>query len=324
MRTVRGRYAPSPTGLLHLGNARTALVAWLSARAAGGAFVLRVEDIDAPRVMPGAEADMFGMLQWLGIDWDEGPDVGGPFPPYRQSDRIGLYEEALQRLHDSGYLFPCTRSRKDLLEIASAPHGASTPYPPGLRPTEVAPDWFERFEADTRRRASIRFRVDPGEETFRDRLHGRLSQNVAEETGDSVLKRRDGVIAYQLAVVVDDLAMGITEVVRGDDLLHATGRQMRLIRALGGTPPDYMHVPLMYNLDGVKLCKRDGALTLQALRDRGIAAETVVGALAWTLGLQSEPTPRRTGELVRAFNPARIIREPFTVRSADPPFGEIG
>jgi glutamyl-tRNA synthetase len=324
MTPIRGRYAPSPTGLLHLGNARTALVAWLSARAARGSFILRVEDIDAPRVQPGAEQDILETLRWLGIDWDEGPDVSGPHAPYRQSERTEMYEEALSRLHDSGHLFPCHLSRKDLQEIASAPHAAASPYPPELRPASVEPGWFERFAGDGMGHASIRFRVQPGEEVFRDRVHGQMNQNVAEETGDFVLKRRDGVFAYQLAVVVDDLAMGITEIVRGDDLLHATGRQIQLIRALGGAPPTYMHVPLLLGDSGEKLCKRDSALTLQALRTRGITAEDIIGSLAWSLGLQGKPVPCRPADLIQGFDPSRIIRRPFTVRSADIPFGDTG
>jgi glutamyl-tRNA synthetase len=324
MTPVRGRYAPSPTGLLHLGNVRTALVAWLSARAARGSFILRVEDIDAPRIQPGAEEDILETLRWLGIDWDEGPDVSGPHAPYRQSARTEMYEEALSRLHDSDHLFPCHLSRKDLQEIASAPHSAASPYPPELRPDSVEPDWFERFENDGMGHAAIRFRVQSGEEVFRDRVHGQVNQNVAEETGDFVLKRRDGVFAYQLAVVVDDLAMGITEIVRGDDLLHATGRQIQLIRALGGNPPTYMHVPLLLSDAGEKLCKRDSALTLQALRTRGITADAIIGSLAWSLGLQGEPAPCRPADLIPGFDPARIIRRPFTVRSADIPFGDTG
>jgi len=307
----RGRYAPSPTGWIHVGNARTALAAWLSARSRGGAFVWRLEDLDLPRVVPGMAAAQIADLAWLGLDWDEGPDVGGPFAPYAQSARSAHYEEALRRLAAAGRLFPCRLSRRDLQTLASAPHGAEeAPYPSSLRPRELEPGWFERFFAagDERPDAAIRFLVHDRPVTFVDRVQGPIVERVDLAVGDFVLKRRDGLWAYQLAVVVDDLAMKIDDVVRGADLLASTARQIQLIEALGGAPPAYAHVPLMVNARGGKLSKRDQGLTLRSLRAAGVTPEAVVGYLAHSLGLLDRPEPCRPADLVPVFAWERIGR----------------
>ncbi|MEM8559635.1 MAG: tRNA glutamyl-Q(34) synthetase GluQRS [Bacteroidota bacterium] len=330
MSAVRGRFAPSPTGLLHVGSARTALVAWLSVRSQKGTFVWRLEDLDGPRVVPGVAAEQMRDLAWLGLDWDEGPalataggiafEAKGEVGPYRQSDRFGRYEAALDRLAAHGHLFPCDRSRKDLLELASAPHaneysgGAGMPaYPKALRPAELALDWYVRYRSDppTPRDvgSALRFRVDDAPVSFHDRVQGPLTQDVAAETGDFVLKRRDGVYAYQLAVVVDDIAMGVTEVVRGADLLDSTGRQIQLIRALGGEEPAYAHVPIVVNADGEKLSKRDDALTLAHLRDAGVEPQRLVGVLAHSLGLAETGAPVTPRALVDGFAWDRVRRD---------------
>ncbi|MEL6612213.1 MAG: tRNA glutamyl-Q(34) synthetase GluQRS [Bacteroidota bacterium] len=332
MSEVRGRFAPSPTGLLHVGSARTALVAWLSARSQGGAFVWRLEDLDGPRVVPGVAAEQMRDLAWLGLDWDEGPalatDDGVRFPkrgdlgPYAQSERFDRYEAALDRLAADGHLFPCDRSRKDLLRLASAPHaGVGMPaYPKALRPADLAPDWYARYRSDppTPRDvgSALRFRVDDVPVSFHDRVQGPLTQDVAAETGDFVLKRRDGVYAYQLAVVVDDIAMGVTEVVRGADLLDSTGRQIQLIRALEGTIPTYAHVPIVVNADGEKLSKRDEALTLASLRDAGVEPQQLVGALAQSLGLVETDAPVTPKALVDTFAWTRIRRDDWRLPEA--------
>ncbi|MEM1271619.1 MAG: tRNA glutamyl-Q(34) synthetase GluQRS, partial [Bacteroidota bacterium] len=281
---VIGRYAPTPSGWLHVGNARTALVAWLSVRRAGGRFLWRLEDLDPPRMEPGAAEAAIEDLQWLGLDWDEGPDIGGPHAPYVQSGRYAYYEAALRRLADAGRLFPCRRSRKDLQELARAPHGHSglPPYPRRWRPAHLDADWFDASISD----AALRFVVDDAPVTFIDRVQGQITERVDETVGDFVLRRRDGLYAYQLAVVVDDLAMGVTEVVRGADLLGSTARQVQLIRALGGTPPSYAHVPLVLNEAGEKISKRDGGLTLRSLREQGMTPEMLVGRFAKSLGLR--------------------------------------
>lgn len=295
--------------MIHVGNARTALAAWLSARSRGGAFVWRLEDLDSPRVVPGmAEAQMED-LAWLGLDWDEGPDVGGPFAPYVQSQRSAPYEEALRRLAAAGRLFPCRLSRKDLQAMASAPHGAEeAPYPASLRPRELAPGWFEALCAEGRPDAAIRFRVDDRPVSFVDRVQGPITERVDLAVGDFVLRRRDGLWAYQLAVVVDDLAMEIDDVVRGADLLASTARQIQLIEALGGAPPAYAHVPLMVNARREKLSKRDQGLTLRSLREAGVAPEAVAGYLAFSLGLLDRPEPCRPADLVLRFAWERIGR----------------
>jgi glutamyl-tRNA synthetase len=290
--------------MIHVGNARTALAAWLSVRSRDGTFVWRVEDLDGPRVVPGlAEAQMED-LAWLGLDWDEGPDVDGPHAPYLQSERSDLYEAALRRLAEAGRLFPCRLSRKDLQAVASAPHGGEeAPYPASLRPRELSPDWFEQ-----RTDAAFRFLVDDRPVSFTDRVFGPITEQVDQAVGDFVLKRRDGLYAYQLAVVVDDLAMGIDDVVRGSDLLASTARQIQLIAALGGTPPAYAHVPLMLSSRGEKLSKRDQGLTLRSLREEGASPQAVTGYLAHSLGLLDRPEPCRPADLVPIFAWEKIGR----------------
>ena len=310
----RGRYAPSPTGMIHVGNARTALAAWLSARSRGGTFVWRVEDLDGPRVVRGlAEAQMED-LGWLGLDWDEGPDVGGPHAFYVQSERSGFYEAALRRLASAGRLFPCRLSRKDLQGMASAPHGGEeAPYPASLRPVNLKPDWFERLSGMPRPDAAIRFRVDDELVSFTDRVFGLVTERVNLAVGDFVLKRRDGLYAYQLAVVVDDLLMGIDDVVRGADLLASTARQLKLIEAMGGVPPAYAHVPLMVSSRGEKLSKRDRGLTLRSLREKGARAEAVTGYLAHSLGLLDRLEPCRPVDLIPVFAWEKIGRADWTL-----------
>jgi glutamyl-tRNA synthetase len=309
--------------MIHVGNARTALVAWLSVRSRGGSFVWRVEDLDGPRVVRGlAEAQMED-LGWLGLDWDEGPDVGGPHAPYVQSERSGFYEAALRRLASAGRLFPCRLSRKDLQGMASAPHsGEETPYPASLRAGTLEPDWFERLSGMPRPDAAIRFKVDDEPVSFSDRVFGRLTERVDLAVGDFVLKRRDGLYAYQLAVVVDDLLMGIDDVVRGADLLASTARQMKLIKAFGGVPPAYAHVPLVVSSRGEKLSKRDRALTLRSLREAGARPEAVNGYLAHSLGLLDQPESCRPTDLLPLFAWEKISRADRILSEAAIPSAE--
>lgn len=304
MASPRGRYAPSPTGLIHAGNARTALAAWLSVRSRGGAFVWRLEDLDPPRVVPGMAAAAVEDLRWLGLDWDEGPDVGGPHAPYVQSQRSAFYEEAIDRLAAAGRLFPCRRSRRDLQTLASAPHGpeGTAPYPAAFRPESLDPDWLDRLRAAGRPDAALRFLVHDRPVEWTDRVYGPRAERVDRTVGDFVLKRRDGLWAYQLAVVVDDLLMGIDEVVRGADLLDSTARQIQLIEALGGKPPAYAHIPLVVNAQGDKLSKRDAGLTLRSLRESGVRPEALVGYLGWSLGLLERSEPCSAAELIERFS----------------------
>ena len=307
-----GRFAPSPTGDLHVGSALAALAAWADVRRRGGRFVYRVEDLDGPRAVEGAAERQIEDARWLGLDWDEGPDVGGPHGPYRQSARGDVYRAALRRLAEDGHLFPCRVSRKDLHELASAPHGHEglPPYPAELRPDALAAGWFD--DAAARHDAALRFRVEPETVAFEDRVVGRVEEDVSAAVGDFVLERRDGVFSYQLAVVVDDLAMGVTEVVRGMDLLDSTARQILLIRTLGGAVPAYAHLPLLVEPDGRKLSKRHGAMTVRALRDAGVSAEALVGWLAAALG-QGELRPRTPAEVADTFDMARVRPDPVTV-----------
>jgi glutamyl-tRNA synthetase len=256
-------------------------VAWLSARAAGGRFVLRVEDIDRPRVVPGAEARQLDDLRWLGLDWDEGPDVGGPAAPYRQSEREERYEAALETLDRRGLLYRCDCSRAEIARVASAPHpGEEGPrYPGTCRDHGMA-------ERAWKRPPALRLRVPAGEVVVEDRWQGIVRQDVAAAVGDFILRRGDGAFAYQLAVVVDDLAMGITEVVRGADLLSSTPRQVLLAELLGGTPPRYAHLPLVLDADGERLAKRGGGVTLREQRAAGVTPGHLVDALARLLGLR--------------------------------------
>ncbi|MFN3597257.1 MAG: tRNA glutamyl-Q(34) synthetase GluQRS [Rubricoccaceae bacterium] len=314
MSAPRGRFAPSPTGDLHLGSALAALAAWASVRRAGGTLVYRVEDIDGPRAVLGAAERQMADLRWLGLDWDEGPDVGGPHAPYRQSERDAVYEAALARLAEAGRLFPCRRSRRDLLALASAPHGPEglPPYPAAWRPRALPPDWYARRPPD----AALRFRVDAPAVVVEDRVFGPVEEDVRETVGDFVLRRRDGVYAYQLAVVADDLAMGVTEVVRGADLLASTARQVLLIGALGGRAPSYAHVPLLVDAAGEKLSKRHGSLRVGALREAGWSPEAVVGWLAWALGQQDAPAPRAPRAVAAAWDWARVRPAPIRVPEA--------
>ncbi|MDX1438891.1 MAG: tRNA glutamyl-Q(34) synthetase GluQRS [Rubricoccaceae bacterium] len=314
----RGRFAPSPTGGLHLGSALVALIAWLSARSQSGSFVWRVEDIDGPRVVAGAVEQQMEEARWLGLDWDEGPDVGGAHAPYEQSLRSPHYEQALARLAEKRRLFPCAHSRKDLQELASAPHGTDRPppYPKSLRPAVLDANWFEQYQTRENHDAALRFRVNDGGVTFHDAVYAEVVQNVSEEVGDFVLKRKDGVYAYQLAVVVDDLDMHITEVVRGADLLDSTARQIQLIQALTGVIPTYAHVPLLVNEAGEKLSKRDKSITISELRKAGIQPQAIVGWLAHLVGFLDRPSARTPSDLVTLFDWHRVHSDNIAVSSS--------
>lgn len=300
---------------MHVGNARTALLAWLSVRQQSGTFVWRLEDIDAPRVVAGMAEAAAEDLQWLGLDWDEGPVQGGAYGPYVQAERLALYETALTQLHDAGQVFPCTYSRKDLKNLASAPHGlgVQSPYPVTLRPKTLPADWFEALQSGITEQPNIRFRVERGSRTFEDLVQGEVAQDVQQAVGDFVIKRRDGLFAYQLAVVVDDLAMEISEVVRGEDLLHSTARQILLIEALGGRQPIYAHVPLIRNAAGEKLSKRDDGLTLRALREVGVQPALLVGYFAYSLGLVEEIIPLQPGALLSYFRWEKITKKDWVL-----------
>jgi glutamyl-tRNA synthetase len=289
---------------------RTFLLAWLSARAGGGAVVLRVEDLDPDRCRPEYTARLIEDLRWLGFDWDEGPDTGGPHAPYLQSRRTARYREALTRLVAAGLAYPCVCSRAEVAAAAGAPHGpGGTAYPGTCR---------DRFaDADDARRRAGRppcWRFDgrrvpavPWRDAFRP------DRAMPAAVDDFVLWRADDVPAYQLAVVVDDLAMAVTEVVRGEDLADSTPRQLALIQALGGVPPAYAHVPLVLDETGQRLAKRGGARQIAALRALGVRPEQVIGLLAWGLGLHDRPEPVPLAALVAGFRWQAVRREPVRI-----------
>jgi len=282
---VRGRLAPSPTGALHLGNARTFLIAWLSVRSRGGTVVMRMEDLDHPKNKPGAAAAALEDLRWLGFDWDEGPDVGGPYAPYTQTARTAFYACALERLKAQGLVYPCVCSRRDVEAGQSAPHTEDGLYYPGTCRGRFADYETARLTLPDGRLPAWRFRVPAGEKvSFEDGFHGHYEQDVSALSGDFVLAREPSGAGYMLAVVADDTAMGITEVVRGDDLLPATPRQLLLYRALGLPPPAFVHVPLVVSEEGRRLAKRHGDTRVCAFRQAGLPAGKVIGLLAWWCG----------------------------------------
>lgn len=288
-----GRFAPSPTSALHLGNLRTALLAWLFARTTGRAFRLRIEDLDTQRVQAaaGVAAQQQTDLAALGLSFDG--------PVLWQSERLDAYHDALAGLET----YPCYCTRKEIAEASSAPHSASRPYPGTcLRLTAS-----RRAELAASRPPALRVRANGAVSTITDVLHGEVSAVV----DDFVLLRNDGTPAYNLAVVVDDVFSGIDQVVRGDDLLESAPRQAWLAERLGGTPPVYAHVPLAVNAVGRRLAKRDGAVTLADLRARGADPSRVLTLLASSLGLAEPDEPVTPAQLTARFDPGLLPRRPW-------------
>jgi glutamyl-tRNA synthetase len=297
--SVRGRFAPSPTGELHLGNARTALLAWLWSRRGGGDHLLRIEDIDRLRIRPGMAEQQMEELRWLGLFWDG--------EPVFQSQRTALYEEALRRLGDQVY--ECFCSRAEIAGAASAPHGNEGPRYPGTCASLTA---GERARKRAVRPPALRLRVPPGPLAFRDALLGPQAFDTQELVGDFVLRRADGIFAYQLAVVVDDAAMGINQVLRGADLLPSTARQILLHRLLGGREPEFAHAPLVLGPSGERLSKRDKALSLSALRAAGKDPRQIVAQLARLSGLAA-PARCSPGELLDHFSLSKVPTAPVAI-----------
>jgi len=280
--TYRGRLAPSPTGLLHLGHARTFWTAQERAASHGGTLILRNEDLDQARCKAEFVSAMFEDLRWFGLQWTEGPDRGGPFGPYSQSERRELYAAAFKKLRAANVVYPCICSRQDVLRALQAPHlGEDEPiYPGTCRPERGRPPKVEE-QADKGVHApsvNWRFRVPDGDVVFfTDGFYGPQQFIVGNDFGDFVIWRHDGLPSYQFAVVVDDAAMQITEVVRGQDLLKSTARQILLYRALGLTPPNFYHCPLITDESGQRLAKRSDALSLRASRGKGFKPEEIRG-----------------------------------------------
>lgn len=295
-----GRYAPSPTGTLHLGNLRTALLAWLFARSAGSAFLMRVEDLDAGRVRPGLAEQQLADLAAIGVDWDP--------PVMTQSERLEHYAAAIGRLDAEGVLYPCYCTRREIREAASAPHG---PLPEGAYPGTCRElSAAERAERERRGRPpALRLRAGAERVAFEDALVGHVEAVV----DDVVVRRNDGAPAYNLAVVVDDAAQGVEQVVRGSDLAEGTPRQILLARVLGLPVPSFAHVPLVLGADGARLAKRHGAVTLADRVALGETPAQVRGELMRTVGLAEPGEEPSTEALLARFDPARLPREPTTL-----------
>ncbi|MGZ6080495.1 MAG: tRNA glutamyl-Q(34) synthetase GluQRS [Myxococcaceae bacterium] len=301
--THRGRFAPSPTGRLHLGNAWAAVLGWLWARAEGGEFLLRIEDLDTARSRPELTDALLADLDWLGLSFDG--------PPTFQSRRLELYRASFEKLRATGRVYPCHCTRSEIARAVAAPHGPADEGPryPGTCLGLSANESAERARS---RPPAWRFRPREGPTEFRDRVHGTFVQDVAAEVGDFVVLRNDGVPSYQLAVVVDDAATGITHVLRGDDLLASTPRQIQLCEALGLPIPAYAHVPLLLGPDGKRLAKRAGTPSLGDLRDRAVPRERLIGLLAGWAGL-ADGGPVSVEELVPGFTLDRLPRQPIPV-----------
>jgi glutamyl-tRNA synthetase len=305
-----GRLAPSPTGGLHLGHARTFLLAWLAARSQQGRMILRIEDLDAGRVRPGAVEGAMRDLRWLGLDWDEGPDTGGPSAPYVQSERMAAYGSTLERLKSLGLVYPCICTRADIERAAAAPHpedeGPTYPGTCAVRSVEEAEKLGDRPFA-------WRFRVPGGEVRWTDRFLGEVTRDPQRLGGDFVVGRSGVGPSYQLAVVHDDAAMGVNQVIRGDDLVPSTPRQILLYRALGWNPPTFCHVPLAIGPDGRRLAKRDGSLKLATLRDAGVNPARLVGWIARSCGWSETIESKMPWEWVHRFDLDSVPRTPWVI-----------
>ena len=309
MKTVVGRFAPTPSGKMHLGNVLCCLIAWLSARSQGGKVLLRVEDLDPERSGADYERQIEEDLRWLGLDWDEGglEAAGGR---YCQSGRSGVYEQYFDILSEKGLIYPCFCSRAEL-HAADAPHLSDGRYfYPGtcrnLTPEEAA-------EKAKKRKPAWRVKVPDETVRFTDLHYGPYAENLAAECGDFVIRRADGVFAYQLATAVDDGLMGVTEVVRGRDLIGSTARQLWLQRTLGLPSPVYGHIPLLTDWDGRRLSKRDGDLDLARLREKW-RPEEIIGMLAEAAGILPAYRPVSARELVPLFSWGKVkkgdVRQP--------------
>ena len=316
--TPTTRLAPSPTGALHLGNARTFLINWVIARQRGQRVVLRIEDLDGPRIKPEATRQCIETLRWLGLDWDG--------EVMCQSTDLSPYHDALKQLQRGGRIYPCRCTRKEIRQAQSAPHGDEheVRYPGTCRPEasfEFQVSGFKLADAallEADETIAWRVHIPDKPITFVDALHGEQTVNVQRHVGDFVVATKAGLPAYQLAIVVDDARQGVTEIVRGDDLLESTARQLWLYRMLGLTPlPHYTHLPLVLGADGRRLAKRHGDTRMLRYREAGVPAERVVGLLAWWSGVSEARTTMSAREFAERFDLARLPRERVTFSEED-------
>ena len=300
----KGRLAPSPTGGLHVGHARTFLIAWLAAKATGGHVLLRIEDIDTGRVRPGATQGAIEDLQWLGLDWES--------PVYVQSERLEAYKAFLERLKRLESVYPCTCTRAEIERAASAPHAEEEgPRYPGTCARRSASDG-----ADLESRGvafAWRFRVPDESIAWDDLFLGRVELSRNEVGGDFIVARSPFAPSYQLACAFDDADTGVMQVVRGEDLVPSTPRQILLHRAFGKPPPVFGHVPLVLGLDGKRLAKRDGAIKLSTLRQQGVDPRRLIGILACSIGLSSEVEPSQPEDWITRFHPDSLPRHSWTI-----------
>ncbi len=300
--TVIGRFAPSPSGYMHMGNLLAMLLAWLDIRARGGRMIFRMEDLDPARSKPEYIRALAEDMRWLGLDWDE----GWPDPAYAQSRRTAVYAEAFSALEAKGLVYPCYCTRAERLAAASAPHEGERVADPGCRCARMTAR--ERFELEASgRRPAWKLHAPDRTVTVHDGHYGVFSRNLARDGGDFIIRRADGVYAYQLAVSVDDMLMGVNRVVRGRDLLFSAPGQAWLIETLGGTPPAYCHAPLLVS-DGGKLSKRLGSLSTQALR-QSLTPHALTGRLAYLCGLAETDAPVSPRELMSGFDWEKIVRD---------------
>lgn len=301
---VCGRFAPTPSGRIHLGNILCAMLSWLSVRSKQGKYLLRIEDLDAMRC-PRSLADQIEEdLQWFGIDWDDGGSAGGE--QWYQSSRTEIYDKYFEVLKDKGLLYPCFCSRAEL-HTAQAPHRSDGTYIYAGTCRNLTPEQIA--EKSKRRPPAWRVRVPDRVVSFTDGCQGVYTENLAQDCGDFIIRRSDGVYGYQLAVVVDDGEMGVTEVVRGSDLLNSTPRQMYLYEQLGFPIPQFYHMPLLTAPDGRRLSKRDGDLDLGVLRERFGRPEPIVGMLAKAAGLRPTAQPVALHELIADFSWDKIPKQ---------------
>jgi glutamyl-tRNA synthetase len=307
---VVGRLAPSPTGGLHLGHARTFLIAWLAARHAGGRLILRIEDLDRSRARAGAAQTAIEDLRWLGLDWDEGPDIGGQSAPYHQSERTALYDQTLEILKKTESVYPCTCTRADVARAATAPHiDDEGPAYPGTCSYRCVADAVALSD----RPFAWRFRVPPGLVEWDDLCLGRVALDPARLGGDFIVARNQAGHAYQLAVIADDSAMGVNQVIRGNDLVPSTPRQILLYRQAGWSVPQFGHVSLAVETDGRRLSKRDGSIKLATLRESGVHPRLLIGTLVHSCGWTHEVIPMMPGDAICMFDLRSLSPEPWVV-----------
>lgn len=292
-----GRFAPTPSGRLHLGNMLCAMLAYLSARSQGGRFLLRIEDVDVPRCPRRLAQQCIEDLEWLGFTWDEAPVY--------QSERTALYQEALEKLHQCGHVYPCFCTRAQLMSLAAPNLGDTQVIYQRTCASLTAEEAAERAKT---RAPAMRLRVPDEDVAFIDGFFGPVEENLARDCGDFILQRSDGLFGYQLAVVVDDALQGVTEIVRGRDILSATPRQLYLQRLLGYPQPDYVHIPLLMDAHGRRLAKRDKDLDLSALAQR-FTTEDILGFLAFSVGLMEEIRPMTLEALLPLFDWNKLSHE---------------